>query len=156
MRHSSNALVGVFAVFEISNPCDTYTLVEAQEDGWWYSGPIGELTAIAAWMSDSDLVRQSRAHEAPYFMAKLTSAKFTNNRLRGARLLHKPTIHAAQSRCLQPAVGPGWVAAGDAAMTVDPLSSQGILNALRSEDWHHLSRSTTCEAEIQAIATSGS
>ena len=131
VRHPSDALVGVFAEFETSEPCDTYTLVEAQEDGWWYSGPIGELTAIAVWMSDSDLVRQSRVHETPHFMAKLATARFTNNRLHGARLLHKPVIHAAQSQCLQPAAGPDWVAAGDAAMTVDPLSSQGILNALR-------------------------
>jgi flavin-dependent dehydrogenase len=27
-------------------------------------------------------------------------------------------------------VGPGWVAAGDAAVTFDPLSSQGVLSAL--------------------------
>ena len=131
VRRASDGLVGVFAELEISKPCDTYTLIEAQEDGWWYSAPTGELIAIAAWMSDADLVRQGMWREPGYFLATLTRAKFTSARFRGARVLHKPVVHAAQSQCLQPVAGPDWVAAGDAAMTVDPLSSQGILNALR-------------------------
>ena len=31
---------------------------------------------------------------------------------------------------LDPPVGPGWLAAGDAAASFDPLSSQGILTAV--------------------------
>jgi flavin-dependent dehydrogenase len=31
---------------------------------------------------------------------------------------------------LEPCAGPAWLAAGDAALSFDPLSSQGLLNAL--------------------------
>jgi flavin-dependent dehydrogenase len=41
-------------------------------------------------------------------------------------------IFAAQSQRLSQIGGRRWVAAGDAAMTFDPLSSQGIAKALRS------------------------
>ena len=41
-----------------------------------------------------------------------------------------PVVFAAGSRRLSSVVGDGWIAAGDAAVTFDPLSSQGILTAL--------------------------
>jgi 2-polyprenyl-6-methoxyphenol hydroxylase-like FAD-dependent oxidoreductase len=37
---------------------------------------------------------------------------------------------AAHGAFLEPATGPGWLAIGDAAISLDPLSSQGLLNAL--------------------------
>src|SRR5438445_13201257 len=37
---------------------------------------------------------------------------------------------AAHSALLQPFAGPAWFAVGDAACSFDPLSSQGLLNAL--------------------------
>ena len=37
---------------------------------------------------------------------------------------------AAHSSALDPCIGEGWIAAGDASMTFDPLSSQGLLHAL--------------------------
>jgi flavin-dependent dehydrogenase len=40
-------------------------------------------------------------------------------------------LWSAQSQHLNRVCGPGWVAAGDAASTFDPLSSAGILKALR-------------------------
>jgi len=39
---------------------------------------------------------------------------------------------SARSEMLDCTAGPNWLAAGDAAISVDPLSSQGILFALRS------------------------
>ncbi|MGH9720273.1 MAG: NAD(P)/FAD-dependent oxidoreductase [Bryobacteraceae bacterium] len=131
-RHVADALVGVFAVLELAQNCDSYTLVEAQEDGWWYSSMLGDSRAMAAWMSDADLVRNAHLHDPACWSTKLAAAKFTSRRLRDARPLHAPVIHAAQSQCLSVVAGSGWVAAGDAAMTLDPLSSQGILQALRS------------------------
>ena len=37
---------------------------------------------------------------------------------------------AASGGYLEPAAGPGWIAAGDAAQSYDPLASQGLFNAL--------------------------
>ena len=41
-------------------------------------------------------------------------------------------IVAAHGCALDRAAGPAWLAAGDAALACDPLSSQGLLNALYS------------------------
>jgi len=37
---------------------------------------------------------------------------------------------AASGGYLDPSAGPGWIAAGDAAQSYDPLASQGLFNAL--------------------------
>ncbi|MDB5295487.1 MAG: Dehydrogenase flavoprotein LodB [Phycisphaerales bacterium] len=42
----------------------------------------------------------------------------------------KPTILAAGSSYLTSFYGDGWVAAGDAAASFDPLSSQGLVTAM--------------------------
>ena len=44
----------------------------------------------------------------------------------------EPEITAANSARLDHMTGDGWIAAGDAAISFDPLSSQGIFNALYS------------------------
>jgi flavin-dependent dehydrogenase len=41
-------------------------------------------------------------------------------------------VRPAASRRLDPAAGEDWLAVGDAASVVDPLSSQGLFKALRS------------------------
>jgi hypothetical protein len=41
-------------------------------------------------------------------------------------------VTAAHSAVLHPFAGPSWLAVGDAALSFDPLSSQGLLNALYS------------------------
>jgi flavin-dependent dehydrogenase len=41
-------------------------------------------------------------------------------------------VWSAQSHKLAPATGSDWIATGDAALSFDPLSAQGILKALRS------------------------
>jgi flavin-dependent dehydrogenase len=48
----------------------------------------------------------------------------------GCRLHSKPLIVDAGVAHLEQLAGCGWVAAGDAALSFDPLSSQGILTAL--------------------------
>jgi flavin-dependent dehydrogenase len=45
-------------------------------------------------------------------------------------VLVSPTVVSAGSSKLSPAGGNGWLAAGDAAISFDPLSSQGIITAL--------------------------
>jgi flavin-dependent dehydrogenase len=41
-------------------------------------------------------------------------------------------VRSAASRRLEPAAGANWLAVGDSASRFDPLSSQGIVKALRS------------------------
>lgn len=123
-------LAGVFVLFETPHAGDT--LIEAAENGWWYSTTVPGKTAVAAWMSDTDCIREMRLKDSNRWNALLAQSLQTQHRLRGAVARGAPAIFAAHSQRLSRMGGRGWVAAGDAAMTFDPLSSQGILKALRS------------------------
>ena len=52
--------------------------------------------------------------------------------MRSLTLPSAPHAYPAESQCLSICCGPGWVAAGDAAASFDPLSSLGIGHAIAS------------------------
>jgi flavin-dependent dehydrogenase len=108
-----------------------FTYVEATEDGWWYSAPLPDNRRVLAFHTDSDLPT-ARSVADPKRLLELASV----NRELGAVLSEsgfsreQSGFAAAHSAILQPLAGPAWFAVGDAACSFDPLSSQGLLNAL--------------------------
>ncbi len=126
-----DGLVGVVGILPW-NGGSLPTLVEAQAEGWWYSATIPGARLVVAWMSDSDLVRAQHMHHATRWYERLRQSRLTAERVGDARVAGRLRVFAAQSQRLNPAAGPGWAAAGDAASTCDPLASQGILRALRT------------------------
>jgi len=137
-RLAADHLAGVALTFEFPEhpaPLDNFTWIEAQVDGWWYSSivPGGRAqVAVVAWMSDTDLIRQSRLHQRDQWLAKLASTALTRERVTHASPVGRPAVFSARSQRLSRFAGPRWAAAGDAAMAFDPLSSQGIFAALRT------------------------
>jgi flavin-dependent dehydrogenase len=118
-------LVG--AVTVLPRPgAEPWTLIEAAENGWWYSAPLPEDRIVFAYMTDSDLLKDSSWGEL------LKQAPLTSER---APAMDKPArIHivSAASVLRQPVTGPNWVAAGDAALAFDPLSGLGIYKTIES------------------------
>ena len=106
------------------------TLVEAVSDGWWYSVRTPDNRLLIAYMTDADLwVHKVRRGHA--LATHMEHAPLTRARVHGS--LNSPIrIFAAQSAQIFPAAGYGWIATGDAAMAVDPLSGSGICLALSS------------------------
>lgn len=113
-------------------PGDGRTLVEAFADGWWYTAGLPNGLRVAALMTDSDLARGLGAGEPSRWPALLEAAPLTRASLDGAEPVGGLVVRTARSRRLEPAAGDGWLAVGDAASAFDPLSSQGMLKALRA------------------------
>lgn len=118
-----------------------HLLVEAVSDGWWYSAPLprsGEMDGaemVAMVMTDADLCHRSRLASAGAWQASLRSAPATRTRLGRARRVSDPRVHTAHSQRLLRPPGGGtapWLAVGDAALAVDPLSGSGVVRALRT------------------------
>jgi flavin-dependent dehydrogenase len=108
------------------------TFVEATEDGWWYTAPMPQGRRVLAFHTDADL---PAAHVARDRDALLQAARATSELaawLDDAGFAADQTagFTAAHSATLEPCAGEGFLAAGDAALAFDPLSSQGLLNAL--------------------------
>ena len=63
-----------------------------------------------------------KASSSPTLMTEIADACFPGS--------EPPHVTAAQSATLTPPTGDSWLAAGDAALSFDPLSSQGLFHAL--------------------------
>lgn len=122
----ADQLIGVVA-FSRSSETERCALIEAVENGWWYSAPLPGDRIVFAYMTDSDLWK---AHPDWNDLLKLT--QFT---LRRAGLMEvSPPIHiiSAASIVHDPVTGPNWIAIGDAALAFDPLSGQGIFKSIET------------------------
>jgi flavin-dependent dehydrogenase len=108
------------------------TLVETCAEGWWYSSLLPDRRMAIAFMSDTDIIRQRRLLRPHGWSTLLEQSKHTQARVQGGRLSLPLHVRPAYSRLLHPSGDKGWIAAGDAAASFDPLSSMGIGHALTS------------------------
>ena len=87
---------------------------------------------VVAFLTDADLVDRAAMLSAAGFAARLGATRY----VRGLLMAHRyepvgpPRAAGAQTARLDRVGGAGWAAVGDAAISFDPLSSQGILTAL--------------------------
>jgi flavin-dependent dehydrogenase len=108
-----------------------FTYVEATEDGWWYSAPLPEDRRVLAFHTDSDLPVARSVADPKRLLESALANRELGAVLSGSGFTPEQSgFAAAHSAILQPFAGPAWFAAGDAAFSFDPLSSQGLLNAL--------------------------
>jgi flavin-dependent dehydrogenase len=130
----ADRLVGVAAIVRLREKTspDRATLVEACENGWWYSSPVPGGKLVLVWMSDADIVHGDGFARREHWMAHLRAAPATSARALKAEVPDRITTWSARSHCLDMVCGSRWVAVGDAVSSWDPLSSAGILKALRT------------------------
>ncbi len=156
-RVTYDRLVGVVGMLPPSEAtCDTYTLVEAVEVGWWYSALLADGRLAVAFLTDGDLLdRPLRRGDADAWWHRLLDTGETRRRVSthagrapsprvtepsppcpsplspaGLTLTSPLSVRPAATSRLDRIAGDGWLAAGDAAAAYDPLSSQGIGSAL--------------------------
>jgi flavin-dependent dehydrogenase len=125
-------LIGVLSLEASAPPTVPVLLLEAAEEGWWYSAPLPDRTLIVAYMTDADYLTASGVRRTDFWKHKLNHTIHTVSRTRGFRLPAEVHVRSASSSRLEQIVGPGWVAVGDAASVYDPLSAAGIGKALHS------------------------
>lgn len=108
------------------------TLVEAVENGWWYSSLLPSHERVVVFLTDTDLVDRAAMLHTTGFCRALE--KTQHIRARAARHpggpVSPPQGAEAGSSLLEPPSGRQWLAAGDAAAAFDPVSSKGISQAL--------------------------
>jgi flavin-dependent dehydrogenase len=139
-RLNADRLVGLASVLAArsresgcpGDACDSCTLVEACPDGWWYSALLPGSRLMVVYMTDADLLRRHRGTWHAFWHARLRETVHTQLRLRAFNLQARWRVVAANSSRLDRVSGQGWLAVGDAAMAFDPLSSQGLMQALSS------------------------
>jgi len=106
--------------------------VEATQDGWWYTAPLCQDRSIVMLMCDADLVREHRFECLEQWLGALDKAPSTRGRLGDLNVQWGPRIFSAVSqRLMRTSNAPAhWLAVGDAALSVDPISGSGVPRAL--------------------------
>ncbi|MGI8456622.1 MAG: NAD(P)/FAD-dependent oxidoreductase [Propionibacteriaceae bacterium] len=109
-----------------------HVLVETTADGWWYSAPVPGAGMIMVLMTDADLCRSGRLSDPDRWAQALDATGPSAQRWPSGCRPGPVRIHpATTSRHLRTDPRP-WLAAGDAALSLDPLSGTGVLAALRA------------------------
>jgi flavin-dependent dehydrogenase len=131
-RERHDRLVAIYArLVAPDDDVDGVTRVASTPDGWWYSALVGAQRRVVAFLTDADLLDPVLRSPAGFAAAlAATGDRLLPRRPGGADLELGPAATPAHSARLTPVSGDGWLAVGDAAVAFDPLSSQGILNAL--------------------------
>jgi len=107
------------------------TYIEASEDGWWYTAALPQDRRVLAFHTDADLPAAREAARADGLLARARRSSQLARLLADCEFVPQYTgFTAAHTMAIDPGGGAGWLAAGDAALSCDPLSSQGLLNAL--------------------------
>jgi flavin-dependent dehydrogenase len=134
-------LVGLFALLPgdllagdggDSGPDDGYTVVEAVEDGWWYSARLAGGALAVCRFGDGDLLPAGLRRGDPEAWRDALAATVETRERVAERRPGAIDALPAESSHLDAIDGDGWIALGDAAAAYDPLSSHGIASALGS------------------------
>lgn len=118
-------------------------------NGWWYSAPIPQLPMgceiqslhhknkrprLLSYQTDSDLLDKSLINSADALLDAAKKIPALSEMLEQVDLdtVTNHGLVASNSSRLINQEGNNWFAIGDAAMSFDPLSSQGMFNAMAS------------------------
>ncbi|TCC24545.1 FAD-dependent oxidoreductase [Kribbella speibonae] len=159
-RIAFDRLVGITAQWNgVDVTAEHYLLIESVPDGWWYTAPLPGNVMVGMFMTDADICRHHNLAAPRPWRAHLASATATALRVDVAlrsttsdgnsavRLAPGPRLYSA----VHPATGPRvysaashrlvrsgdrrpWLAVGDAALAVDPISGSGVPRALRTAE----------------------
>jgi flavin-dependent dehydrogenase len=121
-------LVGLVG-YAASSDAESRVYLEAVPTGWWYSTRLQNNTVVAVFMTDAGLLDPAAGVREAWERA-LENAPVTRSRMRHLAKSSDPYVRTARSQRLDKMQGTGWLAVGDAAMSYDPLSSEGISKGL--------------------------
>jgi flavin-dependent dehydrogenase len=129
-RQRDDSLVALAAwVTPPETDVDTRTLVESTPDGWWYTALLPNRTRVVVFHADPEEAA-SILHRPGVWEQRLAHSNHVRHLLANAAFVTTPQGMEACGARLDQFAGKGWLATGDAALSFDPLSSQGIFNAL--------------------------
>jgi flavin-dependent dehydrogenase len=117
--------------FTLDDEPEPGTLIEAFADGWWYTALAGRRRVVMC-LTDADVARRLALKDEARWLRLLSETRWIQGSVGRGSPDGAALTRAANSSRLEPACGADWLAAGDAASTYDPLSSQGIVKSLRS------------------------
>jgi flavin-dependent dehydrogenase len=113
---------------------DSCTLVESVPQGWFHTALLPSGERVVTFFTDAGTPWVKNARSLKGFLKLIEGTVHISLKLEAHRYAVSANLRStdARSSYLERYYGKGWLTAGDAATTFDPLSSQGIFSALYS------------------------
>lgn len=129
-RFQADRLMCQYAIYDCPKGTQPrpVTLIEAARNGWWYLSVLADNRAVVNFYTDADAPGIDTASLDQIVQSTGAISAFLSDH--GYAIASQPKRIATNSTWLAPAIGPGWVAIGDAAAAFDPLSSHGMTTAI--------------------------
>ncbi len=105
--------------------------IVSDKNGWWYTAVLPNNQRVLSYQTDADLFEKSIFKNIDSFLELIKKNKRIYSYVEKAidQLQFHGTV-SANSTKLDKVAGKQWLALGDAAISFDPLSSQGMFNAM--------------------------
>jgi flavin-dependent dehydrogenase len=132
-KTAKDRLVCGWLVGDDKNSTSTgFSYVKATPSGWWYTAPLPQGHRVFAFHTDSDLKEARDAYNPQQLIENASRVVGLSEIIAGCDFqeLNNSGYTAAHSASLSPCSGQDWLATGDAALCFDPISSQGLFNAI--------------------------
>lgn len=121
-----------FVLEQAPGPLSGISFIESVNDGWWYAAPVSNDKIVVNFMTDSDQHDVKKYALEEWIFQKLHQARHLPQHVQitHASQILQAQIRTATTSFLEKAVGTGWISAGDALCSYDPLTSFGITAAI--------------------------
>jgi flavin-dependent dehydrogenase len=127
-QHDKQIAIVAFLSSDRKEEHQQVSMVETVPNGWWYSAimPDGRMAVVFFTTPDATAIKE--ACDPTTWLQQLNAAKHIQQRIKEHNYQLKETIYAtaANSSYLNQFYGTNWVAVGDAAVSLDPISSHGL------------------------------
>ena len=127
---AQDRLMAYSAVLPQHATAEHATMVEAVANGWWYTSPLPDSRRVVCLLTDVDLARNAGLPDVTPWGAMLRETRHIASLCELSHEVQDLTVAPAASTALDRCGGNGWIAAGDALASCDPLAGQGITRAL--------------------------
>ncbi|WP_277182998.1 NAD(P)/FAD-dependent oxidoreductase, partial [Caballeronia sp. BR00000012568055] len=154
-RESACRLISLGAIFKVPAdvPMRIETIVESRPGGWLYAAPLSPSKAVVWWITDTLPSSFTRMQRTDLLMQEADDSLHIGTWLALHRLSieGESVVRDASVGALDHKVGDRWLAVGDAAASLDPLSSSGITSALMGGLHAANALSNTFDGDEQAL-----
>lgn len=121
------ALIGYFST--AVSQTSSFVEIETTSRGWWYCASLPQGRIVVNYYTNVDELSQSPKSA---LLQELEKTKHTRSRVPRRQDPTHVLVRPANSQCLSPCAGNGWLAVGDAAMSYDPLTAAGMTKAVQT------------------------
>lgn len=147
-RHAATIFHGpalVAVLWQMDSAQDATMQAEATPEGWWYKVPH-KTGGTVGFVTDATTAKRITAAPSAF----LNQARVSLSLISLEGISSRPWSMDCRSALLDQTSGTGWLATGDAAAAFDPITSQGLFNALSAGFFAGNAAADTLSGDVDA------